>query len=140
MTPVTLSARPKARRRSACATQAGPASKAIEYDSLSDVAASLSREEVVTFKAHLKKCLTLPAGVDAARELKVVMRVFLRPDGGLAAEPMLVAAPAAREGPAMVQAATKAFKACQPYALPPEKYNEWKTLDITLSPRDMAGG
>ena len=40
----------------------------------------------------------------------------------------------------LVQAATQAFKACQPYALPAEKYNEWKTLDITLSPRDMAGG
>ena len=70
----------------------------------------------------------------------VSLRVFLRPDGALAADPMLVAAPAAREGPAMVQAATQAFKACQPYALPAEKYNEWKTLDITLSPRDMTGG
>ena len=122
-------------------TQAAvPASKAPEYDMLSDTAAALSHQEVATFKTTLKKCLKLPAGVDAARELKVVMRVFLRPDGGLASDPMLVAAPAAREGPALVQAATQAFKACQPYALPPEKYNEWKTLDITLSPRDMAGG
>jgi len=110
------------------------------FDALADVAASLSRQEITTFKAHLKKCLKLPEGVDAARELKVVMRVFLRPDGALASEPMLVAAPAAREGPAMVKAATQAFKACQPYALPAEKYNEWKTLDISLSPRDMAGG
>lgn len=110
------------------------------FDALADVAAALSRQEVTAFKAHLKKCLKLPEGVDAARELKVVMRVFLRPDGALAAEPMLVAAPAAREGPAMVKAATQAFKACQPYALPAEKYNDWKVLDISLSPRDMAGG
>jgi hypothetical protein len=110
------------------------------FDALADVAAALSRQEVMTFKAHLKKCLKLPEGVDAARELKVVMRVFLRPDGALAAAPMLVAAPAAREGPAMVKAATQAFKACQPYELPAEKYNDWKVLDISLSPRDMAGG
>jgi hypothetical protein len=110
------------------------------FDALADVAAALSREEVTTFKAHLKKCLKLPEGVDAARDLRVVMRVFLRPDGALAADPMLVAAPAAREGPAMVKAAIQAFKACQPYALPAEKYDEWKTLDISLSPRDMAGG
>jgi hypothetical protein len=110
------------------------------FDALADVAAALSRQEVTAFKAHLKKCLKLPEGVDAARELKVVMRVFLRPDGALAADPMLVAAPAAREGPAMVKAATQAFKACQPYALPAEKYNDWKVLDISLSPRDMAGG
>jgi hypothetical protein len=40
----------------------------------------------------------------------------------------------------MVKAATQAFKACQPYELPAEKYNDWKVLDISLSPRDMAGG
>jgi hypothetical protein len=105
-----------------------------------DVAAALSRQEVTDFKAHLKKCLKLPAGVDAARDLRVVMRVFLKPDGALASDPMLVAAPAAREGPAMVQAAMQAFKACQPYSFPAEKYNDWKVLDISLSPRDMAGG
>jgi hypothetical protein len=114
--------------------------QAPQYDALADVAASLSGREVAAFKTHLKRCLKLPAGVDAARDLKVVMRVFLKPDGALAADPMLVAAPAAQEGPAMVKAATQAFKACQPYALPPEKYNDWKTLDVTLSPRDMAGG
>jgi hypothetical protein len=116
------------------------AAAAPEYDALADVAAALSQQQVTAFKAHLKRCLKLPAGVDPARELRVVMRVFLKADGALAADPMLVAAPAAREGPAMVQAATQAFKACQPYALPAERYNEWKTLDITLSLRDMAGG
>ncbi|MEA2929357.1 MAG: hypothetical protein QOG38_1785 [Hyphomicrobiales bacterium] len=110
------------------------------FDALADVAAALSRQEVTDFKAHLKKCLKLPAGVDAARDLRVVMRVFLKPDGALASDPMLVAAPAAREGPAMVQAAMQAFKACQPYSFPAEKYNDWKVLDISLSPRDMAGG
>jgi hypothetical protein len=114
--------------------------KGPEYDALADVAAALSGREVAAFKTHLKRCLKLPAGVDAARDLKVVMRVFLKPDGALAADPMLVAAPAAQEGPAMVRAAMQAFKACQPYVLPPEKYNEWKTLDVPLSPRDMAGG
>jgi hypothetical protein len=116
------------------------AAAAPEYDALADVAAALSQQEVTAFKAHLKRCLKLPAGVDPARELRVVMRVFLKADGALAADPMLVAAPAAREGPAMVQAATQAFKDCQPYALPAARYNEWKTLDITLSLRDMAGG
>jgi hypothetical protein len=110
------------------------------FDALADTSADLSREEVAAFKVHLKKCLKLPAGVSAARDMRVVMRVFLRPDGALAAEPMLVAAPAAQEGPVMVQAATQALKACQPYALPAEKYNDWKTLDIPVSPRDMTGG
>jgi hypothetical protein len=115
-------------------------SATLGFDAPADAAADLSREEVVAFKTHLKKCLRLPAGVDAERKLRVTMRVFLRPDGSFSADPMLVAASAAREGPALVKAATDALKECQPYALPAAKYNDWKMLDLTLSPRDMAGG
>jgi hypothetical protein len=110
------------------------------FDAAADQGADLSRDEKAAFKTHLRKCLRLPAGVDAERPLRIVMRVFLKRDGELAADPMLVSAPAAREGPPMVQAATKALKACQPYALPIDKYDEWKMLDLSLSPRDMAGG
>jgi hypothetical protein len=121
-------------------TPPAAASPTLGFDAPADVAADLSREEVVAFKTHLKKCLRLPAGVDAERKLRVTMRVFLKPDGSFSAEPMLVAASAAREGPALVKAATDALNACQPYALPAAKYNDWKMLDLTLSPRDMAGG
>lgn len=121
-------------------TPPGAASSTLGFDAPADVAADLSREEVVAFKTHLKKCLRLPAGIDAERKLRVTMRVFLKPDGSFSADPLLVAASAAREGPALVKAATDALKECQPYALPAAKYNDWKMLDLTLSPRDMAGG
>ena len=113
----------------------------IGFDAPADARADLSHQEVAAFKTHLKKCLKLPDGVDPTRNMHVVMRVFLKPDGALASDPMLIEASAAREGPAVVQAAERALKACQPYDfLPADKYREWKILDLTLSPRDMAGG
>ena len=56
------------------------------------------------------------------------------------ADVTLVSGPAAQEGPLLVQAATEAIKQCQPYALPAEKYKDWKMMDLTLTPRDMPGG
>src|SRR5262249_45733185 len=91
-----------------------------------DTPAALTREDVAAFKQHLRKCLRVPAGVDADRPVRIVMRVLLKRNGSLAADPMLVSAPAAQEGPSLVEAATSALKACQPYALPADKYDEWK--------------
>jgi hypothetical protein len=117
-----------------------PSAPSIGFDSAAIEVANLTREEVAAFKSHLKKCLKLPSGMDASRNVRVVLRVFLRTDGALAADPMLIEAPAAKEGPVLLQAATKALKDCQPYAfLPAEKYNEWKILDLPISPGDMAG-
>ena len=72
---------------------------------------------------------------------RVVLRVSLRPNGALATEPMLIEASASRDGPAVLAAAKRALKECQPFAfLPAEKYKEWKVLDLSFTPRDMAGG
>ena len=71
----------------------------------------------------------------------MTLRIFLKRDGGLAAEPMLIEASASREGPLLMQAAIRSVKECQPFAfLPPDKYREWKTLDVSFSPKEMAGG
>jgi hypothetical protein len=118
----------------------GPATVALGYDSAADATADSGHREAASLVASLKKCMRLPAGVDPARDLRVVVRVFLKPDGALASDPMLVSGPAVSEGPALVRAATQALKQCQPYALPPEKYQDWKMMDLTLRPRDMTGG
>lgn len=44
------------------------------------------------------------------------------------------------KGLAMLQSVKSALEACQPYKmLPAEKYEEWKVLDPSFSPRDLAG-
>ncbi|HVG50249.1 MAG TPA: hypothetical protein VM867_01305, partial [Xanthobacteraceae bacterium] len=100
--------------------------------------AHLTQTDVDALRAHLKSCWKLPAGVAPNLHLKMVVRMSLRQDGGLAAEPALVEAGLAPEGPALVREAMRAIKQCEPYKmLPREKYREWRVLDIDFSPDKM---
>src|SRR2546423_9070957 len=111
------------------------------FDSESTVTANLSADDKAAFKAHLKKCWKLPEGMSPAQTARVVLRIYLQRDGGLADEPLLIEASASRDGPLLLKAAVRALKDCQPYAfLPGDKYREWKVLDLSFSPREMAGG
>jgi hypothetical protein len=96
---------------------------------------------VAEFRRHLKTCSTLPKSVAPSDNLKIVLRVFMTPDGRLAREPVLVEASASSMGPALMQSAIDALQACQPYAmLPMDRYGEWKVLDLSFTPQDFAGG
>jgi outer membrane biosynthesis protein TonB len=118
-----------------------PNSPGSGFDSEASAAADLSTDERSAFKNHLKKCWKLPDGMSPAQSTRVTLRIFLKRDGGLAAEPMLIEASASRDGPLLMQAAIRSVKACQPFAfLPPDRYREWKALDVTFSPKEMAGG
>lgn len=106
-----------------------------------DAAAKLEVVDIAQFKAHLKSCWTLPAGISATQQLKLIVRVALRQNGTLATDPTLIEAPASALGPPLFGAAMKALKSCAPYTmLPAAKYNEWKVLDLNFSPDQMAGG
>jgi hypothetical protein len=110
------------------------------FDSESMTAANITDDQKAAFKAHLRKCWKLPGSVTSATT-RVVLRVYLRRDGKLGAEPVLIEASASRDGPVVMQAAMRALKECQPYGfLPADKYSEWKVLDLSFTPRDMAGG
>ena len=110
------------------------------FDFEATVTANISGDERAAFKAHLRKCWKLPDGLSPAANTRVVLRVYLKRDGALASEPVLIEASASRDGPAVLLAARAALAACQPYALPAENYREWRILDLTFTPKDMAGG
>jgi hypothetical protein len=111
------------------------------FDAPAQGMAKLSREEIEAFRAHLQKCWNPPAAVAEAQKLKVVLRVALGPNGALTGSPTLIEASASAHGPALVATAISALRACQPYGfLPAAKYQEWKLLDLSFSPRGMAGG
>ena len=110
------------------------------FDAEATTMANLSNEERAAFKDHLKKCWKLPDGMSAAQTTRVVLRIYLRRDGGLAGEPVLIEASASRDGPVLLKAAIRTLKDCQPYGfLPADRYREWKVLDLSFSPRDMSG-
>lgn len=110
------------------------------FDSESMTAANISDDQKAAFKAHLRRCWKLP-GTVSSPTTRVVMRVYFRRDGKLASDPVLIEASASRDGPVVMQTAVRALKECQPYGfLPADKYSEWKVLDLSFTPRDMAGG
>ena len=111
-----------------------------DIDARKTIAASLSPDEILGLKAHLRKCWRLPAGVSAGSGTRVVMRVPFSSTGVLAGEPTLVEASAAQDGPAVMRAALAALTACAPYSfLPRDRYKEWRVLDVSFSPREMGG-
>lgn len=103
--------------------------------------ADLKADVVAAFRAHLKSCLKLPAGVAPTDDAKIVLRVALKRDGRLAATPALMAAKATPKGPLIMKAAIHALEACQPYSmLPAEKYKEWRELDLEFTPAGFQPG
>ena len=112
-----------------------------DFDAESTTIARLSDDERTRFRASLRRCWKLPDAGSLNQATRVVLRIYLRPDATLARDPVLIEASASRDGPSVMQAALRALKDCQPFAfLPADKYGEWKVLDVSFSPREMAGG
>jgi len=114
-----------------------PADAAVDPTSgPADIASSL----VAEFRRHLRTCSKLPSSIASSDRLKIKLRVFMSPEGRLAAEPALIEASASAKGPALMQGAIGALQACQPYAmLPADRYGEWKVLDLFFTPQDFSG-
>ncbi|MFB9265637.1 hypothetical protein ACFFWD_21210 [Bradyrhizobium erythrophlei] len=109
------------------------------FDAAATEAANVGSSVVAEFRRHLKTCLKLPATLSSGDDVRVKLRVFMKPDGKLASEPLLIEASASAKGPVLMRSATSALQACQPYAmLPRDRYGEWKVLDLDFTPRDFA--
>jgi hypothetical protein len=103
--------------------------------------ADIPAMDTAQFRRHLKTCSKMPASVSPGDNIRIVLRVPFTTDGKIAAPPALIEASASAKGPALMNGAIAALVACQPYAmLPPDKYDEWKVLDLSFTPRDFVGG
>jgi len=101
-------------------------------------AAKLSSSVIAEFRRHLRTCAKLPASIAPSDNVRVKLRAVMTTDGQLARPPILVEASASAKGPILMQAAISALQACQPYTmLPADKYEEWKVLDLTFTPKDF---
>lgn len=110
-----------------------------DFDARAESAAGVGADVVAAFRRHLRRCSTMPPGITRGDKLRIVIRVTLSPDGSLLTPPTLIEASASPKGPALMKGATDALTACQPYAmLPADKYDEWKILDLSFTPQDLA--
>jgi hypothetical protein len=108
------------------------------FDAPANKASDVASGVVAEFRRHLRTCSKLPASLTPSDDVKVKLRVLMKQDGRLAAEPILIEASASMKGPLLMQSAIHALEACQPYAmLPLERYGEWKVLDLSFTPQDF---
>jgi hypothetical protein len=112
------------------------------FDAPATDKANIANDDIAAFHHHLKSCATPPAGVTKTDDVKAVLRIFLKPDGTLAAPPQPIRIEGvSRGGGALYQSAVAALRKCQPYnMLPPDKYNEWKVFDLSFTPQNFGGG
>jgi hypothetical protein len=103
--------------------------------------AMLPHDDIALFRARASSCTHVPAGTPMDQNVRIVLRVSFKPDGTLASQPWILDASFLTGASALIQAAVSALEKCQPYAeLPKDKYDEWKSLDLTVTPRSLAGG
>jgi hypothetical protein len=112
-----------------------------DFDAQATAAANIAVQDAAALRAHIKSCSVLPKSVSPADNVRIVLRVAFGKDGRLAREPLLIEASASEKGPALMRGAMEALQKCQPYAmLPADRYDQWRMLDLSFSPKDFQGG
>jgi colicin import membrane protein len=119
-------------------------------DSINDVlargtsagaAVQLSQSALDALRSRLAQLWNPPAAANNPQELVVQIRMQLKPDGTLAAPPMVVNS---GHSPMFIAARDSAVRAVirgQPFdMLKPEFYEQWKDVEITFDPREMIRG
>jgi type IV secretory pathway VirB10-like protein len=108
-------------------------------DATATTKADVSSSVIEEFRRHLKTCSKLPADVAPSDSVRVKLRVVMTLEGRLATDPILMEASASAKGPLLMQSAKAALAACQPYTmLPPNRYGEWKVIDLLFTPDDFS--
>jgi hypothetical protein len=109
------------------------------FDAVASDKADVASGIVSEFRRHLKTCSKLPPSITASDSVRIKLRVFMTPDGRIAAQPAVVEGSASVKALDLKQSAVAALQACQPYTmLPPDRYREWKVIDINFTPEDFA--
>lgn len=108
---------------------------------LAELSDRLTISELDAFKRQLEPCWNVPAGAEYAENLAVEVRVIMHRDMTVQDASVLDKARYNRDRPfrAAADSALRALRnpRCQPLKLPPDKYNEWKTIIINFDPSEM---
>ncbi len=100
----------------------------------------LTTSEIDLVKAQIERCWNPPAGAKEAHDLIVDIEATVAEDGRVVTAQ--ITSTARMGDPFYRAAAESALRAvlnpqCLPLKLPPDKYEQWKTLDLTFNPKDL---
>ncbi|MDE1900544.1 MAG: energy transducer TonB [Alphaproteobacteria bacterium] len=109
------------------------------------VAPSLSDRLTITqedlLRRQIEQCWNPPIGARDAQSLIVELIITVNPDRTVASADIVDKARYNSDSffRAAADAAVRAVRnpQCSPLQLPPDKYDQWKTIDFTFDPRDM---
>jgi hypothetical protein len=110
------------------------------FDAAASNPAMLPHDDTAAFRARLTACSRSAGMFTMDRNVAIELRVFFRRDGSLAAPPELVESPLSADAVALTKMAIDALERCQPFSeLPADKYKDWKTLDLVVTPLAVSG-
>lgn len=102
----------------------------------------LTISQIDLVRQQIAKCWNLPAGAKNAENMIIEIAVAMNPDGmvrdarvnnsGMQANPFLRA---------MAESALRAVlnRRCQPFKLPRDRFDQWKTMTLVFNPKEMFG-
>ncbi|MBV1864356.1 MAG: hypothetical protein KUG74_07940 [Rhodobacteraceae bacterium] len=87
----------------------------------------------------VQECWNVPAGLENAGDLVVVLSVDLSKDGDLTSSPRLIDPAGSARGTILqaFEAGRRALIRCAPYDLPQDKYEQWRQLEVVFNPKKM---
>jgi hypothetical protein len=101
----------------------------------------LTNSEKDGLRLAVQRCWNVPAGLRDAQELKVILAAELGADGGVInASIRLIDPSPAPDGrfQQAYEAGRRALIRCSPYSgLPPEKYAQWRNIEVVFNPEGM---
>jgi len=106
---------------------------------------AMTMDLVDALRTQLRPCWNAPVGAPNPELLIVQVRMFLAPNGGLAQPPQLT--PESRAAAAANayfrtagEAALRAVNICAPFrGLSADRYDQWREIEMTFDPSEMAG-
>jgi colicin import membrane protein len=100
-----------------------------------------SASEIAIIGQIIRACVqtkwSIMGGGEAAQHAMVKLRLRFNADGTLAGAPVVMNPQGSTFFLAISESAIRAVQACEPYSLPPSKYDLWKDIVLNFDPREM---
>jgi len=100
---------------------------------------AMTMDLVDSLRNQIAQCWSPPVGAPHPEQLIVQFELYLNQDGSVAQPPQLLSGGSDSFARAAAEAARRALYQCQPYRLPPDRYGQWRDIQMTFDPRLMAG-
>ncbi|MCF3933496.1 cell envelope biogenesis protein TolA [Acuticoccus sp. M5D2P5] len=99
--------------------------------------ASLTLSEKDALRAQMQRCWNPPIGLAGGQDIIIQVQIGLMPDGSVESIDQIGAQGVGSLYDVAADAARRAVLQCQPYRLPPEKYEVWKDVQVSFDPREL---